>query len=698
MSSNNNLGYLKDSNFLRRLDLENLKKYFVKIIILSMDERPIKSIEGRVTTGSISIDGSSAMRRTCNLTFLAEPGERNDLTNVGNLLSINKKIKIQVGIENLIDDNYDDIVWFNQGIFVITQPTIIHSTQGVSITLSGKDKMCLLNGECGGGLPASVIFDSYDQINKDGSVTQIKNRIYDIIQTLVMNYGGEDINKIFINNVPIENKQIVRWLGSSPLYYNSETNRYTLNSDLLAENKGHWKAFDYNEDIGYSFVDFTYPGELVSGIGDNVCSILDKIKEVLGNFEYFYDTEGNFIFQEIKNYLNNSYKASTFYLKEKEEREKKENQLLEEKYDDEMIGEKEVEVENLDKAGESNSNEVTQRSLNERIVINNNLYLINSDNYYADFNGESKSIYYFNEGNGLITSYSNTPSYSNIKNDFHIWGKNNDGYAIHYHLVIKEKPGIYGTRKVFFYTDDKGDFTGRLRLAVDEDTDPKALDMHYLPADWRAELYLRGLEKIKNGQRPDMYEQELLDFFDTIYDFKKKKFKVNIVNRPNDLKYFMDYLEPTDQTKHCSVDSIGQKIYAYQQDKINKIYEMDIPNVVLININASEEEQRAIREKCVEKGCSFSNVDENIYSKIAFNTTGYAAHTTARELLYQYTDYNSAITLQSIPIYYLEANRRITVQDRVSDIYGDYIIKTISLPLDAKSTMSITAVKAYERV
>ena len=687
--SSNNLGYLKDSNFLRRLDLENLKKYFVKIIILSMDERPIKSIEGRVTTGSINIDGSSAMRRTCNLTFLAEPGERNDLTNVGNLLSINKKIKIQVGIENLIDSNYDDIIWFNQGIFVITQPTIIHSTQGVSITLSGKDKMCLLNGECGGGLPASVIFDSYDQINKDGSVTQIKNRIYDIIQTLVMNYGGEDINKIFINNVPIENKQIVRWLGSSPLYYNSETNRYTLNSDLLAENTGHWKVFDYNEDIGYSFVEFTYPGELVSGIGDNVCSILDKIKEVLGNFEYFYDTEGNFIFQEIKNYLNNSYQASSFYLKEKEKRE----ELLEEEYDEEIV-EKEVEVENLDKAGESNS----KKNLNKRIAINNNLCLIDSDNYYADFNSESKSIYYFNEGNGLITSYSNTPSYSNIKNDFHIWGKNNDGYAIHYHLVIKEKPGIYGTRKVFFYTDDKGDFTGRLRLAVDEDTDLKALDMHYLPADWRAELYLRGLEKIKNGQRPDMYEQELLDFFDTIYDFKNKKFKVNIVNRPNDLRYFMDYLEPTDQTKHCSVDSIGQKIYAYQQDKINKIYEMDIPNVVLININASEEEQKAIREKCVEKGCSFSNVDENIYSKIAFNTTGYAAHTTARELLYQYTDYNSAITLQSIPIYYLEANRRITVQDRVSDIYGDYIIKTISLPLDAKSTMSITAVKAYERV
>jgi len=26
----------------------------------------------------------------------------------------------------------------------------------------------------------------------------------------------------------------------------------------------------------------------------------------LGNYEYFYDVYGNFVFQEIKNYLNNS--------------------------------------------------------------------------------------------------------------------------------------------------------------------------------------------------------------------------------------------------------------------------------------------------------------------------------------------------------------------------------------------------------
>lgn len=637
------LNYLKDSAFLKKLDLENLKKYYVKITILNLDELPIRSIQGKVTSGSINIDGSSSVRRTCNLTFVTNEVE-NDLTNIKNLLSINKKIKIEIGLENNVNNYYDDIIWFKQGIFVINQPNISHNAQGVSISLSCKDKMCLLNGECGGGLPASVIFNTYDQINEDGSITTVENRVFDIIQTLVMNYGGEDINKIFINDVPLETKQIVRWTGSESLYYNKSTDMYTLNSEMTATD-GDWKTYKYNEDIGYAFIDFVYPGELISGIGDNVCSVLDKIKNLLGNFEYFYDIDGNFIFQEIKNYLNNSYKGSEKFAYDKE----------------------------FNKIYEST--------------------ILNNSNYYVDFNNEPKTIYTFNEGNGLITSYANAPSYVNIKNDFHIWGKNNDGYAIHYHLAIKKKPGIYASRRVVFLKDDSGKYNGRIRLATgDNEKDTE----DYIANDWRAELYLRGLEKKKNGIRPDLYEQELLDLFDAIYDFKEKTFKADIVKNPNNLNYFIDFLEPIGDINDCSVDSINTRIYSYQQDKINKLYDAKIPNVILLNINADNRDN--IIAKCEQEGQAYSNVDDNIYSKIAFNTTGYAAEATARELLYQYTQYNSSISIQSIPIYYLDVNRRITVEDKASDIYGDYIIKSISLPLDAKSTMSISATKALERI
>jgi hypothetical protein len=39
-----------------------------------------------------------------------------------------------------------------------------------------------------------------------------------------------------------------------------------------------------------------YAGELVSSIGETITSILDKIKNMLGEYEYFYDLDGRFIF------------------------------------------------------------------------------------------------------------------------------------------------------------------------------------------------------------------------------------------------------------------------------------------------------------------------------------------------------------------------------------------------------------------
>ena len=61
-------------------------------------------------------------------------------------------------------DYKSDLVWFPLGVFIINQPSISHTTGGCTISLSCKDKMCLLNGELGGNLPTSVTFDHYDQI------------------------------------------------------------------------------------------------------------------------------------------------------------------------------------------------------------------------------------------------------------------------------------------------------------------------------------------------------------------------------------------------------------------------------------------------------------------------------------------------------------------------------------------------------
>lgn len=757
---------IQDTAFLKAIDNERDKFYYARIIILDKFEKPIKSIEGRVQQGSsISLNGNSSVRRTCNISLIAEEIE-NDLTNIENFLSVNKKIKIAVGIEKWIDYSKDiyyyanksdqvwnindpfshgfppvgeegkiyidrttmtcwkwvgknyqqintiydyekDLIWFPLGVFIISQPSLSHTTGGCIINLSCKDKMSLLNGELGGGLPTSVTFHEYNQVigeivcNTDprtdntlepnnytvykygnkyyswtreygwvedngssiGDTISVPQLIYDIIYTLVVNFGGEDPSRVIINDIPFEIKQLVRYIGSVPLYHNVNTGQYTTN-ELYLTQEGEWVEYGFNEDIGYEYTDFTYPGKLISNIGDNVCSVLDKIKNTLGNFEYFYDIDGNFIFQEIKNYLNTSYVS--------------------------------IEEEHNTKKYYLDNN----KNFN---IDTNNLKIIGADNYKADFCGDQKSIYTFEEGNNLITSYSNSPNFTNLKNDYHIWGKNNDGFAIHYHLVIKDIPTEMQTRKVVFLEGKDGKYNGKIRLPKEGE-----IGENYTPNDWRAELYLQGLDIAKGGGRPDIYQQELLDLFDSIYEWgyyspngtfvKEGRFKSAVTNRPNVLNYFIDYLEPVDKLYGISVDDINPKLYTHQQDKIVRIYNNDVPDYIIIDQDMDNNYKKTVTEKCDEKTQPYSIVDSEVYSKFAIGTIGYSAQEVARDFLYQYTTYSESISIQCIPVYSLDVNRRITVKDKKSGINGDYIIKSMTIPLSSSGTMSISASKALNRI
>jgi hypothetical protein len=62
---------LLDPVFLKQLDKDNEKEVYAKIISLTQDEQPLESIEGKVTKGTINVDGSSSVKRTCNLTLIA---------------------------------------------------------------------------------------------------------------------------------------------------------------------------------------------------------------------------------------------------------------------------------------------------------------------------------------------------------------------------------------------------------------------------------------------------------------------------------------------------------------------------------------------------------------------------------------------------------------------------------------------------
>lgn len=754
--------FLRDKNFLFDLDKEHIKSNFVRLIILDLDENPIGKIEGRVTSGNITINGSSSMRRTASFSLEVEH-YKNTLNEMLELLSIEKRIKIEKGVINTLTynekyKNYGEgenkILWFPQGIFLINQLSFTHGLNNITVNISCQDKMCLLNGTMGGSLPTSVTFGTYDQKielystpftslseivnpskfyiyaikpeeNADINYYQwdsgkfiyigknlkydelnytisVDQRIYDIIQTCVNNYGKIPLSKIIINDVPLQIKQIARYTGSETLWLQeSNENRIFTYTLVAPENKDGWKKFEYNDEVGYVYTDFIYPSskDFVTSIGDNVCTVLDKIIEILGNYEYFFDANGNFIFQEKRNYLNNSY-----------------NPVIENEKDNYYLNIRDY----AHNFGGGADNKLPKYGL----------CVLDDYNYKLNLANTGKSVYNFNENNELIISYSNTPNYLNIKNDFHIWGKFDNAAVIHYHTVIKNKPNDFGMYKVKFHDDGSLELidqipgtdtsviaNGTLTLSnsfVEEQNlvsegahkvnnatliidDNSKYTENYIPNDWRAELYLRGLSKIKNQQRPDVYEQELLDLFDNVYNFKEKRFKEEGELKPNNLRYFLDFLEPNDTLHDFSVEQIGEKLHSYQEEKIVKIYNTDIPNCIMIDRDENKEIRDDIQARVAYEGEVLSNVDHQIMKDIVDTSAGYTAQEVMRTLLYQYTSYNEAISINTIPILYLEPNTRITISDSYSNISGDYIINSMTLPLD-NGTMIINASRALERI
>ena len=92
--------YENDEDFLREIDELHVKDILVKITVLTWkDERPLQEIQGHVISGELSIDKSSAVRRSGSLTVYVDE-TNGDVLNINNIISINKKVNIEIGINN----------------------------------------------------------------------------------------------------------------------------------------------------------------------------------------------------------------------------------------------------------------------------------------------------------------------------------------------------------------------------------------------------------------------------------------------------------------------------------------------------------------------------------------------------------------------------------------------------------------------
>lgn len=631
--------YLNDMDFLTQLDKLHMRVQYAKIILLSFkDEEPIKEIQGSITSGNLSVNGSSAIRRTINLTMLASIDNSN-LEDIDNEISINKKIKVLIGYDNPLKSykNYGDIIWFPCGLFVLSSANISRSISGWNISITGKDKMCLLDGTAGGTLPASITFhESLVQLD-NGDVEIQYPTIFQIIYEAVNHWGGEAIENIIITDIDEEIKMLVRYMGDKPVYF---SNDYQSLSFEAQEDYPH--MFSYGQDAGYKYTNFTYPGELVLNAGDTVVTLLDKIVSTLGNYEYFYNIDGKFVFQEIKNYLNTG------------------SPLLE----------------------------------------------LSPEDYVRSYNN-AKFLYSLTDLD-TTTAITRNPKYDNVKNDFYVWGKRKTStgveVSIRYHLAIDDKPDIdLAMQNMWEVKDKKSNLIVRYDFNTLDDysVDDYTVTLVGTPCDeWREELYRRALNaQVSNSVYDNYYDSELIAEWRNLYNPMNKNWDAtnhwnpDVFNDPDSINFWLDFIDTSSALGKYSIKNIGRRTKVVNNNNIKTVYNSEVPDVVFI-----EGLDQDLIVKYQGIGQRFFILTNEYYDMFSISTTGTSCFDQIREMMYQNLCYNTTISLTCLPKYYIEPNNIIRVEDKDSNIYGNYQITQYSLPLTYNGTMSITATEVLTRV
>ena len=780
------LNMLYDKEFLSQLDKSKNKIIYARITALNFDESPIEMIEGRVTGGSVNIDGSSAVRRTCSITMVAQDLNFNEF-----YWGLNTKFKLQIGVQNLINSSMPDIIWFDQGIYLITTFNTSRSTNNFTISINGKDKMCLLNGEVGGALESSVDFGTIEEEDQNGVWTIRKIPIQDIIRNAVHTYAGEPYWNIIINDLDTYGLELLEYRYDTPMYLYRDPNSnlfyniimenpntkvsLTQGGDLITLDKippSHldtlvdslvgaehnpeevWvgdKSYifakvEYGQTVGYRVTDLIYPGDLIANVGEAITSVLDKIKNMLTEFEYFYDLDGSFVFQKKKSFTSTMWSP----LKSDE----------------------------------------------------------NNDEYVQESLALSSATAYTFSGGELITAFNNNPNLLNMRNDYSIWGERigSSGATIPVHmryaidtkpifytqitvddleskLVIDNYNSKYGTTlsgrsqiEAYTYAVYGADISGDRIIYTDwrEVIYQMALDYYKynilddfelrlieanpqyptgqtkyekyyidLQGFWRqlfypdldkkinetnialeaavetvdliksniADLEAKIIDDPSNKQyKKDLYdtkqnlraaeidrdnltiklEQYQADIENYYYEGDEDKlyWNRNVFEHPELLNFWFDFLDTEGELQQFNVKNVGSRSKSINDSNVKSIYFRETPAVVFTHDITAERQLTGYRYIQIPL-----HLMETMFS---ISAQGKSAKDRLDELIYQHGYCIESASITAIPIYYLEPNVRVYVYDKDTGIDGDYVVSKITLPLTYNGTMSITATKAAE--
>lgn len=667
-----NYPYLNDKNFLKEIDSLQYSEQVVRIELLDWQENPVSEIQGKILSGGVNVDGSSGMRRTANLSFVVDNNETN-LFNTRSIISPNKKIALSLGVKNNTDKYQEyPIIWHPLGVYIISRPSVSYTEQ-ITISIQLMDKMCLLNGECGGKFTNPTVLDTKDTLDEKGEWVTKKTPLYQLILEMVNHVGEIPINKIIINDVPDRIRKVVAWSSPKDLYIYKKVGdtgviQYLPTYDESIAKQGQsYTKYSNGDDVGYEFTDFVFPTELIANIGQSVSEMLDKIIDFFGNYEYFFDVYGNFIFREKKNYLN-------------------------------------------------------KRKSSE--IISN----FNNQNYIVDYTNMLSS--YALDNGRLIVGYSDSPQIDGIKNDFTVWGVRKNGdlqTPLRYRLVIDKKPKVGNKYQVVIYTDNFGVKRAKaVRSFPSKENfpNPGLINIYYqdsgngdiyiwdtttssyleqsvviqniITEDWRIELYLSILQSQVLGTQQPLYASEILQEIPILYDIQTQKIKDIYMTNPSSINYYFDMLDTNTSVGDYSIENIGRRAVAIKDEKINCVFAPEIPDLAILNLG--DKDITLKRAEAERKGQDYIQIPEEMYLNTIIGGRSNSAFNKIKELLFESTTNMSPLNISSVSIYSLDVNNRITINDNINNIYGDFMIDSFNLDLDIGNNMSINTHRIVDRL
>ena len=209
--------------------------------------------------------------------------------------------------------------------------------------------------------------------------------------------------------------------------------------------------------------------------------------------------------------------------------------------------------------------------------------------------------------------------------------------------------------------------------------------------DYRTYMFLEGIKNQKQGIFTNDYFTELYTEWPKIYNLEEGTF---FNKEATSYDYFLDIIN-TDAIAEYSISNIGKRTKVVNDNTINCLFEPQIPDLLIIRTGL--ETTRKERNLAILNELEYWQAPSIVSDNLALGSAYNSAFEAIKELLHQHTNYNESISITSIPIFYLEPNSRITVNDAETNISGDYVINSMNITLGHGGNMTISASKAIER-